>query len=344
MANKIIDINSQYGGAASQSNVSNYDFNLDKYKQLRSPKLDFKKLFTPSNVQAMPDFIINTYKFNGLEFGNWVNQTRRLDYCLSTIIACYDLQKVLGLKNNNLGLNKSISLSFGARGSSMAYAHYEPYTRIINLSRDRRIDKIKNINKIKVYAPYKEYEEKVWNEISNNVRENNSGYGSLAHEYGHALDYCAAEYFTNGRSTGLSGGTTVLYSYENKNNAYNHFVDAIGNKQFNALEQSFFNCFEPFLFRNQIPTSFYKKVYDYSKKRGKYWARLNEIWARIFETYVAYKLYKLGVKDKYLVRDGKGKYRDELKKDFGRVYPTFGEMQTHYKKIDLFILEINKNL
>lgn len=344
MANKIIDINSQYGGASDDANQINYEFLIDKFKPLRTPKINVKRLFKPTDVKKLPEFIINTYKIKGLEFGNWVNQVRRLDYCLSTIIAFFDLQKILQLKNNNLGLNKSISMAYGARGAAGALAHYEPSTKVINLSRDRRIDKIKNFLGNKVYDSYKNINQNDWDKISNKIREEISGYGSIAHEYGHALDYILSEKYTKQRSTALSGGAVPLSSYNDANIAYENFLNRVYNRKdnINELEQSFINCFEPFLFNKNKPTGYYRRVYDYANKTSDYWSRQNEIWARVFETYIAFKLEKTGIKDNYLVRAGKGKYRIELGVNAKNVYPTFGEMQLHYKKIDKFIETINK--
>jgi len=346
MANKVIDINSRYGGKSDDANNINYSVIIDKFKPLRTPKLNVKRLFNASDVSKLPKFIIDTYKIKGLEFGNWVNQVRRLDYCLSTIIAFYDLQKVLKLKNNNLGLNSNISMAYGARGTAAAYAHYEPNTKVINLTRDRRIDKVKDLLGNKQFAPYKETDLQDWDKLTNKIREEISGYGSIAHEYGHALDYILAEKFTQRRSTALTGGQLVLSSYKNANRAYSNFVDAVYNNKdtINELESAFIDCFEPFLFNKDKPTGLYRRIYDYAEKRSDYWSRLNEIWARIFETYIAYKLEKIGIKDNYLVRAGKGKYRIELGKDALNVYPTFGEMQKNYKKIDIFISTINKYL
>lgn len=344
MANKVLDINSKYGGKASSANFKNYEFAIDKYRPLRTPKLNVKKLFAPNAVNKLPEYIINKYNLSGLEFGNWVNQVRRLDYCLGTIVSFYDLQTILKFKNDNIGLNKTIGMAYGARGSSMAYAHYEPSSGIINLSRDRRIDKLAK-NPLLSLPRYDETSQENWDKINNINRENNSGYGSIAHEYGHALDYRCAEYFTKNRLVALSGGRVTIFSYSQPERAYNHYMSAVtsGKSNLNELEQSFINCFTPLLFVNKKPTGYYRKVYDVAKK-SEYWGYLNEIWARTFETYIAYKLFKKGVKNLYLVRDGKGKYRDELKKNFSRVYPTFGEIARVEKKIDIFIETINKNL
>lgn len=346
MANKVIDINSRYGGRSDKANIVNYEVYIDKFKPLRTPAINVKRLFNPNEVNKLPEFIINTYKLSGLEFGNWVNQVRRLDYCLATIIAFYDLQKVVKIKNNNLGLNKNIGMAYGARGMAAAYAHYEPDTKVINLTRDRRIDKQINPFTGMPIATYASSDLEKWENLTNDMRKQYSGYGSIAHEYGHALDYVLAELFTKGRSTALSGGRATLVSYKNSESAYNHFLDAIYNRKsvLNELEKAFLDCFEPLLFTKGKPTGFYRRVYEYAQLKSDYWSRLNEIWARTFETYVAYQLSKTNIKDYYLVREGKGKYRTELGKDAYNVYPTFGEIAKHERKIAKFLATINQYL
>lgn len=344
MANKITDINARSGGRAGYNNELNYiNIYADKFKPLRTPALTVKRIFSPASVERLPQFITQTYKFGGIEFGNWVNQLRRVDFCLNTIAACYDMQKVLNFPRNNLGINGQIALAYGARGYAKAFAHYEPLTKVINLTRDRRVDKAAVDlfgNKLVEYAK----DRKLYEQYAKQLRAEHSGYGSLAHEYGHALDYVCGELFTK-TDRPLSGGHFTLVSFKNANTAFNNYnrVLAISEKQ-NEMQKAFYDAFTSFLFSNGKPTGFYRRVYTYGEKRGEYWMRLNEIWARTFETYIAYKLSKQGIVNKVLVREGKGKYRNELKAQARNVYPTFGEMAKNVKKIDNFIKTIQNKL
>jgi len=338
MANKIIDINPFSRGKASTANTrylrGEAESYLADYKPLRKPVLNLvPKVFKSVAIDKVAELVISQYKFRGLEFGNWVNQRRRIDFCLNLYTGLYDLNKVLKF-NNNIGINKTISIADGARGSSGALAHYEPVNNVINLSRDRRLDKQESWG-------YNENREQ-YIKTKKDFRENLSGYGAFAHEYGHALDYIMAEKYTN-RYSALSGGRKVLTN-PNYKTAYINFVNDLrtGNTE---LEKKFKDCFEPLLFRNGKPTSFYIGVYALALQKGTYWSRLNEIWARTFEVYVAYKLSKQGIVNKFLVKDGKGKYRQELNtQQFARAYPTFGEMAKVSKKIDAFIAEIAKTI
>lgn len=344
MANKITDIRARSGGRAGDDNEQNYiKVYANKFKPLRTPALTVNRIFNPANIDRLPEVIVETYKFGGIEFGNWVNQLRRVDFCLNTIAGCYDMQKVLNFPNNNLGINGKIGLAFGARGYAKAYAHYEPATKVINLTRDRRVDKAivslfgnKLVDYTKDRASYDRY--------AAQLREERSGYGSLAHEYGHALDYICGEFYTK-YDTALSGGRYTLTSFQNEKKARLDFDFATLKPKRNELQEAFLTAFESFLFTGKElnkPSGFYRRVYTFGEKRGEYWMRLNEIWARIFETYIAYKLSKQGIVNKVLVRDGKGKYRNELKSQARNVYPTFGEMQKNVRKMDNFIKQIQK--
>lgn len=345
MANKIVDINPFRGGKAAKYNSeyldkTAYDYLAD-FKPLRKPVLTLiPKVFKNVAINRAAELVIDQYKFKGLEFGNWVNQHRRIDFCLNLYTALYDLNKVLKF-NNNIGINKTISIAYGARGSKGALAHFEPVNNVINLSRDRRVDKI-NVDFFGNKTTPFNLRPQQYQSAKNEFREHRSGYGSFAHEYGHALDYIMAEKYTN-RFTALSGGRVNLVN-PNYGTAYFTFDMAL-NTGYSPLEIKFRECFEPLLFKNKKPTSFYLGVYALALKQGTYWSRLNEIWARVFEIYVAYKLSKQGIVNKFLIKDGKGKYRDELPAAaFARAYPSFGEIAKVSKQIDAFVAEMEKRI
>jgi hypothetical protein len=343
MKSKIVDIDSRGQSRADTDNNQKLKDNfILNFKPLRKPFINIQNVFFKTKkdllnkpVTVLPDYIIRTYKIGGLEFGNWVTQTKRIDFCMNTIVALYDLQKIMKFNNNNIGMNETLAIAFGSRGARGAYAHYETENSIISLSRDRRVDKIAvdlfgnqmypQATKPNEYAQFLEV-----------VRKDYSGYGSLAHEYGHFLDYYYAEWHTDQKHA-LSGGRELLPNFNNPN-SYSLFLDKLRISEIDLktkhrkgssmeLRVAFANVLLALLYQNKKPSGFNRKVYTYSEmKKNDYWRRLNEIWARAFETYIAYKLMKLGIKNAVLVKENKGKYREELKKDFNRVYPTFGEI------------------
>lgn len=340
---KIVDINSKKGGRAD---LENEDFienlYISYYKPLRKPLLNVKTILNGNEDSST--FILNKYKIGSLEYGNWCNQFRRIDFNLNLIVALFDFEKVLKFKNN-IGLNSTLNIAFGARGVSPAYAHYEPAMRIINLTRDRRVDKIKDFFGNKVVIANKDPKlYKAWSDL---LRTERSGFGSFAHEYGHFLDYVLVEKYIKNRSNALSGGASVIFSDQDPVKAYRHFNDVVGNGN-TKLEKESKDILEKLLFIKKGSkikcTPYYIRLYDFGSKRSDYWLRLNEIWARMFEIYTAYKLKDLGINNQFLVRDGKGKYYDDPTIKPNEIYLTFNEMSKLDLTISKFLKTINTTI
>lgn len=332
-SNKVVDISPVRGSRADKTNISFFirDY-INNFKPLRYPATSFKERV--SSLSELSDLILNKYKIRSIEYGNWVNQFRRIDFDLNFVVAMDDFEKVLNFKNN-IGINKTLNVAFGARGFSKAYAHYEHYNRAINLTRDRRVDKLKDTFNIDIT------DKNAYKQVKEYARKELSGYGSFAHEYGHFLDYELAERYCPGRTTALTGGAIPIYSYSNPQKAYDHVYDAI-NASKSQIEESVLDIMTSILFKISSTgkisvTPYYKRLYDFGEKRGDYWLRTNEIWARFFEIYTAYKLHKKGIENLFLVRDKKGKYYSDPNVKPNSVYLTYNEMDKLYKKGDKFL-------
>ena len=101
---------------------------------------------------------LDTFGFAGGEFGNWMNEKDRqasLDFGYDALM---DLADALEIDPKDISLGGELSIAFGSRGVSGAVAHYEPLLQVINLTKMH-------------------------------------GAGSLAHEWGHALDNILAKKF-----------------------------------------------------------------------------------------------------------------------------------------------------
>lgn len=101
-----------------------------------------------------PEKFGNTFGFKGVEFGNYVEQSKRQKDLNNAYDGLMDLANLIGLPPKSLSLNGELSLAFGARGKGgkrAASAHYEPNKVVINLTKK-------------------------------------DGAGSLAHEWWHAID------------------------------------------------------------------------------------------------------------------------------------------------------------
>lgn len=105
-----------------------------------------------STVQAGIKYVMDNLKMRGLQWGNSVTDDERQHHLTKTSEAMADLADVTGLPDLAMSLNGALGLAIGARGKGNASAHYEPTSRVINLTRK-------------------------------------NGAGTLAHEWAHALDH-----------------------------------------------------------------------------------------------------------------------------------------------------------
>lgn len=145
-------------------------------KQLKHVVRDGPCYGIDENNHAIGDMYLNTFGFAGGEFGNWMNENDRqfsLDYGYNALM---DLADALNIKSTDISFDGELSIAFGARGHSAALAHYEPLRQVINLTKMK-------------------------------------GAGTLAHEWGHALDNILSKklsdsnfdsYLTNGNGKALS--------------------------------------------------------------------------------------------------------------------------------------------
>ena len=200
-----------------------------KGKNLKSKKGDFvgsRPLHDPDEIKV--EDVLREYHLAGFEFGNWETQNDRWDNLRACKSALEDLSGIL--KTKNIGFDHHIYIAFGARGmGGKAAAHYEPGHNAINLTKT-------------------------------------NGDNSLAHEYGHAIDYNFGSFIDqHPRYAALSGGWSTEIKRDN-----------IGGHLRNMVNQIV----------NQIrSTESFQFVDD-----GDYWSRSTEIFARFFEQYIAYKL------------------------------------------------------
>lgn len=105
-----------------------------------------------NSVRAGVKFMTSDLGMRGVQWGNSVTDSEREHHLKFSSEAMADLVDVLGLDDSDASLGGKLGLAIGARGHGTAMAHYEPLSRVINLTRK-------------------------------------SGVGSLAHEWGHFFDH-----------------------------------------------------------------------------------------------------------------------------------------------------------
>ena len=91
---------------------------------------------------ATPDMFVDVegkepsvFGFRAIEFGNYVTQKERQQYLNDLYDALMDMSELLGVSPRALSLGGRLALAVGARGTSGASGHYEPYKNVINITK-----------------------------------------------------------------------------------------------------------------------------------------------------------------------------------------------------------------
>lgn len=270
-----------------------------------------KKAFVPSQLKNIErqgsDFregtsvtgedYLKVFNFKGGEFGNWLNEKDRqgsLDFAYEAFL---DLADALAIDPKELSLGRHLSIAFGARGSGNALAHYEPEREVINITKMK-------------------------------------GAGSLAHEWGHALDDIL------GKKLGLRG---MMSEHIGRGVVPETFRDLINSFRYKEVVNDLGE-------KETVRTDFYKDSISFdgfhSKTDHGYYQSTIEMFARAFACYVKDRLSEKGVRSDYLCghadmcvstltdRDGKaktikafpaGEERKMINKNFDRFFDDMKE-------------------
>ncbi|MEI6755185.1 MAG: LPD1 domain-containing protein [Paludibacter sp.] len=217
--------------------------------------------------------IIKKYKLKGFEYGNWVNNNDRFDFLQAAAESLEEVSKILHTKNN--GCDGTVGIAFGARGMSGAKAHFEPGSFMINLTKE-------------------------------------NGYNSLAHEYGHALDYLFGMFVDQSREyTSLVGGRSEKRIITGDGGE----LRTMANNVVNAITTN-----------NGAQTDTYKSLVSLYGDKGGYWFRRNEIFARAFEQWMQYRLAEKKIKNTFLTKNKYDNGNYMTKQDFKRVLPLMDKL------------------
>jgi hypothetical protein len=207
--------------------------------------------------------LANRLGMRGLQFGNSVTDDERAHHLRKTAEAMVDLADVTGLPDRAMSLDGQLGLAFGARGKGRAAAHYEPGTKVINITRK-------------------------------------NGVGTLAHEWGHALDDFIGQQTPRGQSrmradpAYLSEQTSGLYW--DRNGGTKSQADNPVWKAMDSVRKAIDDTDYRFTLKEGLE--------GYGIKAGSaqysYWTSGREVFARTFERYVQHKLRSKGQENTYL--------------------------------------------
>lgn len=264
----------------------------DKAKKMQQKESAKKETFLPphlSNIERTGsnynffrlhdgNVLLTRYGLRGGEFGNYTTAKDRLGSINMAYDAFEDLYTACGISPKDVSLGGKLAIAFGARGRGNALAHYEPLKNVINMTKKR-------------------------------------GAGSLAHEWGHALDmYIGVHYNLHGfMSANASTGTVPKAAKE--------LIDSL--KYQSGKETQFYAASKQF-------------DKDFKKSGNGYWASAPEMFARAFACYVKDKLGD--DKSDYLVG------HSECAK-YGKVvaYPLNEERKVINANFDSFFAELVEN-
>jgi hypothetical protein len=289
-AAKIIDGESLNSAFGKTSTASTPRFNpADSYVKVAERQGGKDLQGVTKSPQAALEYAVEQLKLRGVQWGNYVTDEERMHHAAKSVEALVDLADVLGIKPEDISLGGQLGLAIGARGTGNALAHYEPELKVINLTRA-------------------------------------GGVGSLAHEWGHALDHSLTD-FSKGfmsdeyRFTHQSVQNGRVWRMEEK--------DATASSRLNPEELSNIEIRRAYraFFESPEYQQYYRRVREHVqdlvrnkqvslKKANEYWLSRKEIFARTFERYVQRKLETSGRKNTYLAGIEKNAYQQ------GGLWPT----------------------
>jgi hypothetical protein len=227
----------------------------------------------------------------GLQFGNSVTDDERSHHLRKTAEAMVDLAEVTGLPDRAISLDGQLGLAFGARGKGRAAAHYEPGTKVINITRK-------------------------------------NGVGTLAHEWGHALDDYIGGQTPRGQSrsnvgeTFLSEQTSGLY-WDRMGGTSSQADDPVW-KAMDGVRKA--------ISESDFPYTLREGLRGYGIKTGSgqygYWTSGREVFARTFERYVQHKLRSKGQENTYLSGLGGESPLWPTKEQIAKMAPAFDELMS----------------
>lgn len=279
------------------------------YTMFRNGKIDHR-IFIYSKSPENTDKLFN---LKGLMFGKWTTKEDRVNYLCLTYLCFMDINKVLKFKDHNLGLSKTLALSFGARGQGSALAHFEPWSNVINITRYWRNDKLIRFMKfLGMSIPDDAYIEKRDRFLET------GGAGSFAHEYGHFLDYNFGRYIEPSKGANWLTGASRTTAMKIKEPKKAHKMRRLTKKLMDKI----------LLDKDGKPSRYKNRI----KSKGDYLNYRVEVFARAFEQYIAYKLKKLNIKNKFLTDPVYKRYYYLTPQELEPVIPLFDDLVKEMRK------------
>ncbi|WP_392441439.1 LPD38 domain-containing protein [Edwardsiella piscicida] len=208
-----------------------------------------------------PEQFRETFGFRGVQFGNYVENTRRQSDLNQAYDALLDMAEVLNVPPSALSLNGRLGLAFGARGKggrNAASAHYEPGQVAINLTKAQ-------------------------------------GAGSLAHEWFHALDNYFGEQTAQAEPSASPAGVYVTQHRR----AHHRHGERAGTES--PVRQEVFDAFTGIIRAINDSGMQERAARLDRVRSKPYWSTEIEMAARAFERYVQQRAQAKQIENDFLV-------------------------------------------
>lgn len=262
------------------------------------------RVIDANTVKAATSFMMDTLKMRGIQHGNSVTDDERQHHLQKASEAFADLSDAIGLSDHEMSLGGQLGIAFGARGKGTASAHYEPSSRVVNLTRT-------------------------------------NGVGTLAHEWGHFFDHSLTGFGLGSGDADYMSDHTWEKEFR-KDEKGDWIKDEKGQmKVFDVGEDPIPSAYRQL--RQSWQMSGFKKRLSQaisedlnagliSEKKAKYWGSNREVFARCFERYVQFKLAESGRENTYLSGMDKGHKYWPTDAEVKSMAPAFDAIFDAYKQ------------
>ena len=213
---------------------------------------------------------VETFRFRGIEFGNWVTQSERQGFLDATYDSFMDLSRIFKLPPTFASLGGTLGIAFGSRGKGAdnVAAHFELDQWLIHLTKTK-------------------------------------GVGALSHEFAHALDA-----YISKRNNLVSNFITENFGQviRGRHPTVKHNLYFDHNKMKDRqMMPEFTDLLHVLLFadgdhKRKLPSNFCRNGVNLDNQTRKvYWADPVELFARAFESWMSDRLVEEGQINEFLV-------------------------------------------
>ncbi|GKX50630.1 LPD38 domain-containing protein [Budvicia aquatica] len=235
----------------------------DSRKEQRRESNESRKGPERRKGNVTPEQFSDAFGFRGVQFGNYVEGAKRQQDLNMAYDSLMDLADIMSIPSQAISLNGSLGIAFGARGKGGANAfaaHYEPDSIVINLTK-------------------------------------NSGAGSLAHEWFHALDNyfgtADSHGYDSGRPSGEMMTTQARRDYQYVNGKREPTSYTVRPEVYQAFKNVIKSINESGLLQRS-------QTLDQTRSKA-YWSTKVEMSARAFERYILDRAEAKNISNDFLV-------------------------------------------